>query len=147
MRVFLQKALCELSVQEVARIVIYYVTMNYLLLKLSAEEPKIVSSVDLILAQVACSSKAHILLCSIETYKTGIFERHPRWPAVSQQLILPDGNHWQVQELIHHIKHNDPLEPRQYCSTTSPRSMVRSSLSVAAPSCICSPIRIVGFTS
>src|SRR5438105_2614603 len=92
----------------VGKIVIACVTSHHLFSKLPAHlSAKIISLVDLIIAEVLRSQTKSLLLCSNGTRKKQLFEHHQQWSEAREFIVLPsDDDQTTVHDLIYQLKMN-----------------------------------------
>jgi aspartate racemase len=102
----LRARLEELVALGSARLVICCVTAHCLLPTLpSALRRKVVSLVDTIISEVSHRGGAHLLLCSEGARRVKLFERHPRWPEVEKNVLMPDdADQREIHKIIYDIK-------------------------------------------
>lgn len=100
------KALCYLTDGGARKIVICCITSHYLLPQIPGKfKDKVISLLDIIIAEVMRSSDKHLLLCSTGSRDAEIFENHPKWNSVKDKFILPDdGEQKEIHNLIYQIK-------------------------------------------
>jgi aspartate racemase len=94
-------------------IVICCVTIHHLLPKLPpAVRKRIISLLDVILADVAQSRQRHLMICSNGTRRLGLFQSHDQWRAVKSRILLPDETDQNMihHELIYKVKKNEHLD-------------------------------------
>jgi aspartate racemase len=97
---------------KVSKIVICCVTMHYLVPRLPQEfRKRIVSLVDVILANVVQDEKKYLLVCSNGTRRLGIFQTHWQWERAKDYIILPDESdqHTIHHDLIYRVKRNSDI--------------------------------------
>ena len=106
--------LCQLNVRS---IVIACVTSHHLLPRLPAHlSGKIVSLLDLIIAEVLLSRKRSLLVCSNGTRKKKLFEQHPQWSEAEQFIVPPnDEDQAAVHSLIYRLKQNGSAKDAMHC--------------------------------
>lgn len=109
----LARALAELDRLGAERIVIACVTAHAVLAEVPAPlREKVVSLLDLAIAELAVSGRPHLLLATNGTRRARIFERHPRWAEVAGQMRFLDAeDQHRLHELLYRFKQNEPLEP------------------------------------
>ncbi len=97
--------LCQLNVRKV---VIACVTSHHLLTSLPAHlSEKIISLVNLILAEVLVQRKKYLLLCSTGTRRARVFEHDRRWSEAAEFIVLPsDKDQALIHDLIYRLKRN-----------------------------------------
>lgn len=102
----LTTALRRLHEMGASRTVICCVTIHGLLPRLPpALGERIISLVEVIFAEVERSRKRHLLVCTTGTRELGIFEAHPRWPALKEFIVLPEeGDQAGLHEWIYRVK-------------------------------------------
>lgn len=90
------------------RIVIACFTIHLLVPRLPKScQEKIVSLVDLAMEFVLQSKRKHLLLCSTGTKKMELFQRHPLWNKVQNQIVVPeDDDQTLIHKMIYEIKNN-----------------------------------------
>jgi aspartate racemase len=100
--------LCGVPVSEV---VICCVTAHALLGELPSElRGKIVSLVELALAETVERRERQLLVCTNGARRLEIFQRHELWERAHEFVALPDDEDQRaVHELIYRIKGNDPV--------------------------------------
>jgi aspartate racemase len=87
----LEHALHVLLELGASRIVICCFTVHALLDHLHPRyRDPIVSLIDIMYQTLQHTSKRHLLLCTIGSQQTRLFERHPLWPAFKDLMVLPD---------------------------------------------------------
>ena len=94
------------------QIVICCMTIHYLLPRLPIPlRERIISLVDVIIANLIGSSERHLLICSSGTLQFQLFQRHPDWPQVESLVVFPSESDQQRvhRELIYPIKQNPDL--------------------------------------
>lgn len=93
------------------RVVMCCVTSHYLLPEMSPElRERVVSLIDVALAEVAAEEGSCLLACTTGTRRLGLFQRHPAWEAVSHKIRLPtEGEQASIHDAIYTLKrtHSD----------------------------------------
>jgi aspartate racemase len=104
----LTDSLSKLGSLEVTRVVICCVTIHVLLDQLpSTMRAKIVSLTDVVLSRVLASSCSHLLVCTQGTRRRKVFESHPLWQRVRDQIVIPDDDDQEaLHSMIYAIKMN-----------------------------------------
>lgn len=108
----LRQAISRLRSSEASRIVICCMTIHYLVPRLPAElQASIWSMLDVIAENIEPDDQKHLLICSNGTRQMKLFENHPRWERLRQQLIMPaDDDQMRIhRDLIYPIKTNPDL--------------------------------------
>lgn len=102
------EALNALRELRVSRIVICCFTVHYLLPRLPEELRKLVTSLlDVVFADVARSSKRHLLICTNGARRMELFQNHSRWELTKDYFVLPvESDQLLIHELIYQIKKN-----------------------------------------
>lgn len=95
----LSAAVEKLLHMESHRIVIACVTAHAVLAMLPQElQQHVISIIDLTVAEIASTPGRFLLLTSQGTRAARIFQDHPRWPAIKDQIVLLDPSE---QDLLH----------------------------------------------
>ena len=105
----LTQVLSRLRSWDASKIVICCMTIHYLVPRLPAElQAGIWSMLDVIAENIEPGDEKHLLICSNGTRQMKLFENHPRWELLSQQLIMPsDEDQMRIhRDLIYPIKTN-----------------------------------------
>jgi aspartate racemase len=87
-------------------------TIHHLLPRLPIPlRERIVSLVDVIIANLIGRSERHLLICSSGALQLQVFQRHPDWPQVASLVVFPSESDQQRihRELIYPIKQNPDL--------------------------------------
>lgn len=102
----LQQALEQLSKFQVSKIAICCITSHYLLPSLPQElRQRIINLIDVSLNAVAKNSQKLLLICTKGTVKMQIFQTHPLWNKLQDDIFLPNSQDQElVQEMIYRIK-------------------------------------------
>jgi aspartate racemase len=97
------EALCNIPVEKV---VIACVTSHYFVPKLPASlRQKVISLVDIIVAEVRDAGRRHLLLCTNGVRQVRLFENDPHWPSFGQWIVFPDPEDQQrIHEFIYRLK-------------------------------------------
>ena len=92
------------------RVVIACLTIHAVLPRLPPDLRRaVVSLVDLALDAVAADPRPRLLLATEGTRACGVFEAHPRWPAVARSLVLPNAaDQRAVHRWIYRLKTQAP---------------------------------------
>lgn len=70
-------------------------------------QARIISLVDLVFSSVRQSGRAHLLLCTNGSRRTGVFEQNNAWSKLKDQIVVPDaGDQEQIHNLIYSVKRN-----------------------------------------
>lgn len=71
---------------------------------------KVISLPDVIFDALRQSESQHLLLCTVGSRKSGVFERHPQWNAMKSRIVLPSDSDQSIihNEIICEIKRNRP---------------------------------------
>jgi aspartate racemase len=108
----LQQALARLRSWDASKIVICCMTIHYLVPRLSPDlQSSIWSMLDVIAENIEPGEQKHLLICSNGTRQFKLFENHPHWELLRQQLIMPsDEDQMRIhRDLIYPIKTNPDL--------------------------------------
>ena len=108
----LTQVLSRLRSWDASKIVICCMTIHYLVPRLPDElRVRIWSMLDVIAENIEPGDKKHLLICSNGTRQMKLFESHPRWEVLRQQLIMPsDEDQVRIhRDLIYPIKINPDL--------------------------------------
>lgn len=102
------ESLCNLGV---SKIVIVCVTMHYFLPKIPVPlRKKVISLIDVILAEVTNTKENHLLLCTNGTRAAKIFQNHEMYQQIEKRMLFPDHSDQDVlHNYIYKLKLN--LEP------------------------------------
>jgi aspartate racemase len=106
LRQFLVRGLVTLREMGARDLVICCVTLHALLPEVSQElRTRVISLVEVALRAVARGRRRHLLLCTNATRQLRLFERHPLWPRVRSQVVLPGpADQEGVHEIIYRLK-------------------------------------------
>jgi aspartate racemase len=94
------------------KMVVCCVTIHYLLPKLPDElRSRVLSLVDVIVDGVRARRESCLLITSTGTRRMALFENHPQWSLVKDQIVLlNESDQQKVHALIYQIKGNRSLE-------------------------------------
>jgi len=93
------------------KIVICCVTSHLLMSRFPRHiREKVISLPDVIFDALQQSEERRLLLCTVGSRKSGVFERHPRWSEMNGRVILPSDSDQSIihDEIIYEIKRNRP---------------------------------------
>lgn len=101
-------ALGQLAKLGASKMVICCVTAHYLLPEIpDGLRAKVISLVDLILAETAVAQRKQLLLCTNATRQLNIFQLSDRWQDAGKFVVLPEeAEQSAIHELIYQIKRN-----------------------------------------
>lgn len=105
----LVESLNRLVANGATRVVLCCMTIHYLLPRLPVRlRKRIISLVDIVVAQLARKRERHLLICSSGTIKLQLFQQHPDWPDVAPFVLFPRERDqlWIHRDLIYSIKQN-----------------------------------------
>ena len=104
----LRTSLDKLLMLGATRIIICCTTLHHLLARLETGlQVKIVSLVDIIMGQLLLDDGRKLLLCTEGTRRLQLFETHPLWERVAQQIVLPrDSDQRRIHQMIYELKSN-----------------------------------------
>jgi aspartate racemase len=109
----IEEALNNLVELGASKIVICCVTSHMLMRRLPSHlREKIISLPDIIFDALQESETKHLLLCSLGSRKSRVFENHPRWEEMKESIVLPsDVDQSRIHyEIIYQIKRNRPVQ-------------------------------------
>lgn len=96
----LVRALERLRGSGASSVVMCCVTLHHLIPRLPPElRARVVSLLDVLVDELAGARGRYLMVCSTGTRRLGLFDRHPRWDAVRDRVILADSDD---QRRIHH---------------------------------------------
>lgn len=110
----LEAALRRLVQMGADQLVVCCMTAHHLFPRLPADlRARLVSMVDVALAELERTPGRHLLVCSNGSRALGIFERHPAWPRVADRVALPDPGEQAAlhADMIYRAKRN--VDPRE----------------------------------
>jgi aspartate racemase len=94
------------------QIVLCCMTIHYLVPRLPAHlVERIISLVDVVMAELINIRKRHLLICSMGTLQMRLFQQHPDWPQAEPFVVFPtESDQLRIhRELIYPIKQNPNL--------------------------------------
>lgn len=106
------QALDRLVESGASKIVICCITSHLLMNRFPQRvQEKLIPLPDVIFDAVQQSEERSLLLCTIGSRKSGVFERHPRWDQVKSRIILPSESDQSIihDKIIYEIKRNRPV--------------------------------------
>lgn len=87
------------------------VTLHHFLPRVpEALRGRVISLVDLIVDAVARNGEAHLVICTLGTRRSQIFEGHPRWPEVETLMRFPSP---EDQKAVHEMLYRAKAKPVQ----------------------------------
>ena len=91
------------------RIVMGCVTLHHFLPQVpEALRRPVISLVDLIVDAVARAGEAHLMICTLGTRRSRIFERHPRWSEIETLMRFPSQDE---QKAVHEMLYRAKAKP------------------------------------
>jgi aspartate racemase len=104
----LEQALIALRAHGATRMVICCLTMHRLVPSLPDQlRAEVVSLVELTLRELAARGRPHLMLCTVGTRKTRVFESHPAWGAAERFVVsLDEADQEALHEAIYVLKRN-----------------------------------------
>jgi aspartate racemase len=106
LRAQLEAAIGLLLAADCQRIVLACVTLHHCLDGLPRDmRSRIISLVDVAVAELQRTKERSLMLCTVGTRHARIFERHPDWPRIDGQVVLPDeSDQLEIHQMIYRIK-------------------------------------------
>lgn len=96
----------------VSHVAICCITMHHLLSRLPPElKEKIISLVEIILAETIQKRQRQLLMCTTGSRNVGVFQSHPLWQSAREFIVLPEeADQQSIHAMIYEVKRGESID-------------------------------------